>query len=158
MSYQAIFIAPFAALGIRAAQGVLTSIDFLPASTPPQAAQDEVSGQVCAQLAAYLSDPAFAFDLPLALDGTPFRSEVWRALCGIPSGETLTYSELARRLGSAPRAVGQACGANPIPIVVPCHRVVAKNALGGFMNHSAGDPLVIKRWLLNHEQAQRRSA
>jgi len=158
MSYQAIFVAPFAALGIRTAQGVLTGIDFLPAGTPPQAAQDAFAGQVCAQLAAYLSTPAFVFDLPLALDGTPFRRRVWQALCAIPPGATLSYGELAQRLGSAPRAVGQACGANPVPIVIPCHRVVAKNGLGGFMNHRAGDPLAIKRWLLHHEQAQRRPA
>jgi len=158
VSYQAIFVASFAALGIRTAQGALGGIDFLPASTPPQAAQDGVSGQVCAQLAAYLANPAYVFDLPLALDGTPFRRRVWQALCAIPPGETLSYGELALRLGSAPRAVGQACGANPIPLVIPCHRVVAKNGLGGFMNHRVGDPLAIKRWLLHHEQAQRRPA
>lgn len=158
MSYQSVFVAPFAALGIRTANGVVTGIDFLPPDTPPQAAQDAVSAQVCVQLAAYLADPAFVFDLPLALDGTPFRRRVWQALCAIPPGETLSYGELAQRLGSAPRAVGQACGANPLPVVVPCHRVVAKHGLGGFMNYSGGEPLAIKRWLLQHEQAQRRPA
>lgn len=153
--YQAIFFAPFAALaaiGIRTEQGRLTGIDFLPLDTPEVAPQDVLAQQVCDQLAAYLADPTYVFDLPLATVGTPFRRRVWQALRDIPPGRPLSYGELAQRLGSAPRAVGQACGANPLPIVVPCHRVVAKNGLGGFMNHSAGDPLAIKRWLLHHEQ------
>lgn len=156
MSYQAVYVAPFAALGIRTARGCLAGIDFLPSGTPPQPPQGVLAGRVCEQLAAYLADPAFAFDLPLSVTATPFRHRVWQALCAIPPGAPLTYGELARRLGSAARAVGQACGANPIPIVIPCHRVVAKYGLGGFMNHGSGDPLDIKRWLLRHEQ--RRSA
>ncbi len=157
-SYQAVFSAPFAALGIRIADGEVTGIDFLPPGTPAQAARDALAARVCAQLAAYLDDPRFVFDLPLRLDGTPFRMRVWQALRAIAPGEPLTYGELARRIGSAPRAVGQACGANPIPLIVPCHRVVARNGLGGFMNDSGGEPLAIKRWLLHHEQADRRPA
>lgn len=158
MSYQAVFAAPFAALGIRTARGCLTGIDFLPPDTPPRPPQDALAAQVCEQLAAYLADPGYAFDLPLSVVGTPYRQKVWQALCAIPPGDPMTYGELARRLGSAARAVGQACGANPIPIVIPCHRVVGKRGLGGFMGHGSGDPLDIKRWLLRHEQAQRRPA
>ncbi len=158
MTYQALFSAPFAVLGIRTARECLTGIDFLPPGTPLQPPCDAFTARVCEQLAAYLADSRFAFDLPLSVLGTPFRQRVWQALCAIPPGEPLTYGELARRLDSAPRAVGQACGANPIPIVIPCHRVVAKDGLGGFMGHGSGDPLDIKRWLLRHEQAERRSA
>lgn len=158
MSYQAVFAAPFAALGIRTARGCLAGIDFLPPGTPSRSAQDEFTARVCEQLAAYLADPGYVFDLPLSVVGTPFRQKVWQALCAIPPGAPLTYGELARRLGSAARAVGQACGANPIPIVIPCHRVVGKRGLGGFMGHGSGDPLDIKRWLLCHEQTQRRPA
>jgi methylated-DNA-[protein]-cysteine S-methyltransferase len=114
--------------------------------------------EVCAQLQAYLADPDFRFDLPLRPHGTPYRHRVWQALLEIPSGRTESYGELAQRLDSAPRAVGQACGANPIPIIIPCHRVLARNGLGGFMNHAAGKPLQIKRWLLEHEHAQFRPA
>jgi methylated-DNA-[protein]-cysteine S-methyltransferase len=160
MSYQAIFAAPFAALGIRTARKCLTGIDFLPPDTPSQPPQDALAARVCEQLAAYLADPGYAFDLPLCVVGTSFRQKVWQALCAVPPGEPLTYGELARRLGStsSARAVGQACGANPIPIVIPCHRVVGKRGLGGFMGHGSGDPLDIKRWLLRHEQTQRRPA
>lgn len=155
--YQSLFIAPFAALGIRIEQERLVGIDFLPADTPALAPQDPISQQVCTQLTAYFTDPSFVFDLPLELGGTPYRRRVWQALREIAPGQTVSYGELAQQLASAPRAVGQACGANPIPIIVPCHRVVAKNGLGGFMNHNAGDPLDTKRWLLRHEQADRTS-
>ena len=85
------------------------------------------------------------FDLPLAPAGSPFRTRVWAALRAIPYGETRTYGDLAAALGSAPRAIGQANGANPIPILIPCHRVVAGNGLGGY---SGGDGPATKRALL----------
>ena len=78
----------------------------------------------CVQLQFYLDDPAFAFDLPLQLAGTRHQLAVWEAMQAIPAGETRTYGELAKAIGSSARAVGGACGANPIPLVVPCHRVV----------------------------------
>jgi methylated-DNA-[protein]-cysteine S-methyltransferase len=77
---------------------------------------------------------------------------VWQALRRIPGGSTQSYGELARQLHTAPRAVGQACGANPIPVIIPCHRVLARNGLGGFMSSAGGDSLAIKRWLLEHER------
>ena len=85
------------------------------------------------------------FDLPLAPAGSPFRTRVWAALRAIPYGETRPYGDLAAALGSAPRAIGQANGANPIPILIPCHRVVAGNGLGGY---SGGDGASTKRALL----------
>lgn len=154
MAYQAKFPAPFAVLGIKTDGTALTALDFLPPGTPVMEPQDVVSRQVCAQLQAYLADPLFSFDLPLALHGTAFQSRVWQALRQISSGSTQSYGELAKQLHSAPRAVGQACGANPIPVIIPCHRVLARHGLGGFMNSVGGDPLAIKRWLLQHERRQ----
>ena len=104
-----------------------------------------------AQLLEYFSGARRTFDLPLAPRGTPFQLRVWRALCTIPYGETLSYGELAQRLGLAggARAVGLANGANPLPIVVPCHRVIgADGTLTGF-----GGGLPIKRSLLALEGA-----
>lgn len=152
--YQARLATPFAVLGIVTDGAALIAIDFLPAGTPELGPQDAVAAKTCAQLRAYLADSRFVFDLPLAPGGTPFRSQVWQALQQIPSGRTLSYGELARQLHSAPRAIGQACGANPIPVVIPCHRVLARNGLGGFMNSTGGDPLAIKRWLLQHESGR----
>ena len=107
----------------------------------------------CAQLERYLADPQFRFTLPLAPGGTPFRQRVWDgARRRFPVGESRTYGEVARTLHTAPRAVGGACGANPIALVIPCHRVVgSQGSLGGFMHAVDGDPLAIKRWLLAHE-------
>ena len=101
------------------------------------------------QLPEYLAGRRTSFDLPLDLMGTPFQRRCWQALIEIPFGETRTYSELARAIGMAPgaaRAVGQANGANPVPVIVPCHRVVASAGLGGY----AGG-LELKRRLLGLE-------
>jgi len=100
----------------------------------------------------YLADPEFVFTVPLAPGGTPFQRGVWDAIRRIPLQESRTYGEIARSVRSAARAVGQACGANRIALIIPCHRVVgSRGALGGFMNSERGDPIAIKRWLLQHE-------
>ena len=84
--------------------------------------------------------------------GTNCDRDVWQAIEAIPRGQSRTYGEIARMVRSAPRAVGQACGANRVALIIPCHRVVgAMGSLGGFMNADDGDPLAIKRWLLRHE-------
>jgi methylated-DNA-[protein]-cysteine S-methyltransferase len=98
-------------------------------------------------------DPQFRFDLPLASHGTLFQRRVWGKIAAIRAGRTRSYGELARELRSAPRAVGQACGANPLPLVVPCHRVLAAAGIGGFAHCEGGFHLSVKRWLLAHEGA-----
>ncbi|HYN79444.1 MAG TPA: methylated-DNA--[protein]-cysteine S-methyltransferase [Lamprocystis sp. (in: g-proteobacteria)] len=129
---------------------VVLEPDVGPASVTAVVAGD-LPGNVRKQLAAYLADGSACFDLALDLPGTAFQQRVWAAIRTIPPGETRTYRDLARQLGSAPRAVGQACRANPCPIVVPCHRVVAVNGLGGFAGDRSGRKLAVKRWLLRHE-------
>lgn len=152
--YQAKYPAPFAVLGIRASSNLLIGIDYLPRGVATLAPLDRLAEKVCRQIERYLDDPGFRFDLPFEFSGTPFQRKVWQAICSIPSGSTLTYLDIARKLKTAPRPVGGACGANRIPIVIPCHRVVGRNGLGGFMNASGGFPLDIKRWLLKHEGAK----
>jgi methylated-DNA-[protein]-cysteine S-methyltransferase len=97
------------------------------------------------QFEEYFAGERTAFDLPMELDGTPFQRDVWAELSRIPYGTTISYGELARRVGrpKGPRAVGQANGKNPIPIIVPCHRVLAGNGIGGY-----GGGLPLKRALL----------
>ena len=97
------------------------------------------------QLHAYFDGALTAFDLPLAPEGSPYRQRVWTALREIPRGETRSYLDIARMAGGSPRSVGGANGANPIPILIPCHRVVATNGPGGY---SGGDGLPTKLWLL----------
>lgn len=100
------------------------------------------------QLQAYFDGARLAFDLPLAPEGTPYRRQVWAALQAIPPGQTRTYQDIARLAGGSPRSVGGANGANPIPILIPCHRVVATTGLGGY---SGGDGPPTKRYLLDLE-------
>ncbi|MEK6708172.1 MAG: methylated-DNA--[protein]-cysteine S-methyltransferase [Pseudomonadota bacterium] len=152
--YQAKLATPFALLGIRTEEDWLTDIEYLPLDTPSLAPQNPLAREVCQQLQAYLADPGFIFDLSLHIGGTIHQRRVWQTIRTIPCGATSSYADIATQLHSAPRAVGQACGANRLPIVIPCHRVIAKNGgLGGFMHASNGIPLAIKRWLLRHECA-----
>ncbi len=106
-----------------------------------------------AALDRYFRDGRAGLDLPLAPAGTPFQHRVWQALRAIPPGSTRTYGELARELGTSARAIGGACRANPCLIAVPCHRVVARDSLGGFAGERGGKRLAVKRWLLRHEGA-----
>ncbi len=151
--YHARLATPFAVLGIRTAGARLAEIVYLPRGAATLAPQNRLAETCCRQLERYLDDPQFRFELPFAFDGTDFRRRVWQAIGRIPAGRTLTYGELAQQLRSAPRAVGGACGANRLPLVIPCHRVVARGGIGGFMNARGGDPIAIKRWLLAHEHA-----
>jgi methylated-DNA-[protein]-cysteine S-methyltransferase len=149
--YAAILSAPGFSIGIECNVDEITGIDYLElqsevAPTTPLA-QDAVR-----QLRAWLKDSRFEFGLPLAPAGTHFQRRVWTRIAAIPSGQTLSYGEVAAAIHSGPRAVGNACGANPYPVVVPCHRVVAANqGLGGFARQRGGFLLDIKRWLLQHE-------
>lgn len=149
--HDAIVAAPGFCLGIRCDEDELTTIDFLE-PCPEIAPQTPLAAEAARQLRGYLADPAFAFKLPLRPAGTPFQRRVWAAIAAIPCAQTRTYGQLAGELHNAPRAVGQACGANPYPLAVPCHRVVASGGgLGGFARERGGFLLTVKRWLLRHE-------
>jgi methylated-DNA-[protein]-cysteine S-methyltransferase len=104
-----------------------------------------------AQLHAYFDGSLQSFDLPLAPAGSLYRQRIWSELARIPFGQTRSYSDIARAAGGSPRSVGGANGANPIPIIIPCHRVVSTTGLGGY---SGGDGLATKRYLLALEQGQ----
>ncbi len=150
--YQARIKAPFATLGVIADNSYVQAIHFLPASV---AAKSPITNTIAhlatVQLMSYLDNPKFRFDLPLRLSGTKHQLDVWHAMQHIAAGKVKTYGEIAEAIASSPRAVGTACGRNPVPIVVPCHRITAANGLGGFMGGKLADPLAIKRWLLAHE-------
>ncbi len=106
--------------------------------------------QASEQLHAYFDGSLRVFDLPLAPPGSPYRQRVWAALRDIGFGQTCSYADLARAAGGSPRSIGGANGANPIPIIIPCHRVVGSSGLGGY---SGGEGLQTKSWLLAHEGA-----
>ncbi len=154
--FSAIVPAPFGAIGIRTGEELVRELVYLPPRFGDgKAPSCKLSEQVARQVGQYLDDPDFVFSLPLAPAGTAFQHRVWEAIAAIPRGSVRSYGQLATLLESAPRAVGQACGANWFPIVVPCHRVTAARGLGGFSNNDDenGFHLSVKRWLLRHEGA-----
>jgi methylated-DNA-[protein]-cysteine S-methyltransferase len=146
-------------VGVVVRDGRVVEIRYLPLSAPSVEPGDPVSEKAKRQLERYRDDPDATFDLPILVEGTELQKRVWQAMCAIPRGKTRTYGEIAKELGGDPgvhagelnRAVGQACGDNKLPIVIPCHRVVAANGIGGFAHSSDGYLIEAKRWLLNHE-------
>ena len=145
----------FGGIAIHQQAGLL-KIDLLgnhisePTVSQDAVVQHQSFKQMTKEILAYLQRPHQAFSLPTQLAGSAFQQKVWLAIYAIPLGQTRTYSELASQLQSGPRAVANACGANRLPLLIPCHRVVAKNGLGGFMRGDKNG-LSIKRWLLAHE-------
>ena len=133
---------------------MISKIDYLPPNTvlsPPANYLAKAFSKQCDQ---YFKNASAVFDLPLKPTGTAHQQMVWSAAQGIGVGHTSTYGEIAKQIKSGPRAVGTACGANPYPLVTPCHRVVSAQGLGGFMREdSPGFYRKIKLWLLKHEGA-----
>ena len=151
--YAAILATPWPGvmLGVSVQDEFVTSIDFLADNALAHSTSEGVAGETVRQLRAYFRDPQYRFSLPLQPMGTPFQLSVWEALRRIPAGQTQSYGEVAHQLVSGARAVGGACRANPIPVIIPCHRVVAAHGMGGFMGVTAGRGIQLKQRLLAHE-------
>ena len=147
-TYDAILDAPPCRLGAVFTGDALTRLDFLPANTPVSHRPDGRARQLARELDAYWHNPAHPFDLLCVPQGTPFQLRVWRALMAIPAGRPITYGALAKQLGTAARAVGQACASNPLPILIPCHRVVGQD--GSLTGYVGGLP--VKQYLLELEK------
>jgi methylated-DNA-[protein]-cysteine S-methyltransferase len=152
--YNAVISCPIGNIGLQWQHAKLTEVSLVSHNIVPlpYSAQQGLSRQVTQWFECYfqaLGPPPLP--LPLNLQGTPFQIRVWRALLRIPYGQTRTYGELAKKLNTSARAIGMACRANALLMVVPCHRVVAKNGLGGYRG-SQRNRCDIKSWLLRHEQ------
>ncbi|MDH3514486.1 MAG: methylated-DNA--[protein]-cysteine S-methyltransferase [Gammaproteobacteria bacterium] len=152
--FDAVIAAPFGRVGFVLDGDAITDISFLDKNTPLSPPRSASARKVARVLQSYFGNPGMTFRLPLKLGGTAFQQRVWRALRRIPAGKTLSYGRLARKLDTSARAVGNACRANPVPIIIPCHRVVASNGVGGFMGKRSGSPLGLKHWLLAHERGK----
>jgi methylated-DNA-[protein]-cysteine S-methyltransferase len=150
-TYHAKLDTPFAVLGIRTLGERVTDIDYLAKGIATLAPLNKLAERACREIEKYLDDPLYVPRLPFQYTGTEFQCRVWKKISTIPAGQTLKYNDIARMLRTAPRPVGGACGANRLPIVIPCHRVVASDGIGGFMRGSGDQALDIKRWLLRHE-------
>jgi len=149
--YDAIVEFPKMKVAVRTREDRVAEICYLPPSVATRSPGNALAQRAAQQLERYRDNPNMQFDLPLLIEGTAFQRQLWDALREIPRGRTLTYGELAHRLGVDARAVGQACGDNRLPIVIPCHRVVAADGIGGFGHATGGYLLEAKRWLLMHE-------
>ncbi|MDH5546664.1 MAG: methylated-DNA--[protein]-cysteine S-methyltransferase [Gammaproteobacteria bacterium] len=140
---------PIGFLQASISEGKITSLDFSDDETGANSVR--VSHPILQQLQRYFEDPRFPFAVDISPQGTEYQQRVWDALRQIPVGSTITYGELAKRLGSSARAIGNACRKNPVPLIVPCHRVVSQKGIGGFMGQVNGKEIAIKQWLLRHE-------
>jgi methylated-DNA-[protein]-cysteine S-methyltransferase len=151
--FSAIVAAPFGAMGIRTEAACLRELVYLPPHFAEQDATDALAESVARQVERYFTEPDFRFGMRLPHVGSVFQNKVWAAIATIPRGQVRTYGDIAKIIGSAPRAVGQACGANWFPLILPCHRVTAAGGLGGFSHHhdAGGFHLSVKRWLLVYE-------
>jgi methylated-DNA-[protein]-cysteine S-methyltransferase len=138
-------------VGVLTRNDRVVEIRYLPLSHRDVPASNPLAASAAEQLERYREDPDTRFELPVLVAGTPLQRSVWDAMCAIPRGRTRTYGELARELGADARDIGQACGDNRLPIVIPCHRVVAADGIGGFGHSRRGYLLEAKRWLLMHE-------
>jgi methylated-DNA-[protein]-cysteine S-methyltransferase len=151
--FQAVIEFPKMMVAVATREGRVAGIRYLPPDADLVAPRNALAERAARQLERYREDPDAKFDLPLLIEGTEFQRRLWDALREIPRGRTLTYGELARKLGGEARAVGQACGDNRLPIVIPCHRVVAADGIGGFSHSTGGYLIEAKRWLLMHESS-----
>lgn len=159
--YTDIFNTPVGYLGIQISGRELSGIEFLGKQTPATNAKNVDSRDTATEhskrlireaLNNYFHDPRSCRQPTTLLQGTPFQLRVWKALSSINPGHTRTYGDIAAELKSSARAVGNACRQNPVPIFIPCHRVVARSGRGGFMGQTTGEAMQIKEWLLAHEQ------
>jgi len=155
MRWDAVVEFPKMKVAVETRDSLVCGLKYLPITAETKDPVNALAERVVRQLESYRKDPDTKFDLPLLIEGTEFQRRLWDELCRIPRGRTLTYGEMARKLGGADfesaRQVGQACGDNRLPIVIPCDRVVAADGVGGFGHSTDGFLLDAKRWLLMHE-------
>lgn len=149
-NYSSIFTTPVEKIGVRIVDDTLTSITWLPDNVPILDSNSSFSNKIQSLILQYLEDGRPLPDIPMTLTGTNFQLKVWNALRNIKMGQVTTYGDLASKLQTNSRAVGQACRTNPVVIFVPCHRVVSASGIGGYMGKK--NRINIKSWLLEHEK------
>ena len=150
--------APFGCLGVETefidGSLMISKVDYLPPNAVLVSPSNDLAQLFAIQCEQYFQNSGFVFDLPVKPAGTLHQQKVWSAAQDIEVGNTQTYGEIAKKIHSGPRAVGTACGANPFPLITPCHRVVSAQGIGGFMKeNNPGFYRQVKIWLLKHEGA-----
>jgi len=153
--YTAIIDSPVGMLGILDNGKVIQAVNFLYNTAAPRRALSTLAEETILQLKYFFSDPNFKFNLPITNAISPFQMKVRQALLSIPVGQTMSYGNVAKTIASSARAIAGGCRRNPVPIIVPCHRIIAAKGLGGFAGALDGKPLANKKWLLEHECSKR---
>ncbi len=151
LKFDAIIETPFSRLGLQFQEGLLCTVEYLKLDVELKASNHPDALNVIEQIERYSKNAQYCFDIKLSTKGTVFQQKVWQEMCSIPAGEVKTYGEVAAILSSSPRAVGNACRANPVPLIIPCHRIVSAAGIGGFAGATTGYFTDIKRQLLCHE-------
>lgn len=155
-SYLALYVHPaFGHLQLHFSDGVLVQLD-LPHQPLLQDAYNALPNPWQQQLDAYFQGELTDFGVAISPTGTAHDAKVWQAMLAIPYGKTRNYGDVAAEIGSSAQAVGNACGRNPLPIVVPCHRIVGRHGLGGFSGSNDVSTTATKHWLLEHERTHAR--
>ncbi len=152
MLFQTTFNTPFGPIKLHADEHGVQEIELFPTSSKTTSLSSTILQKLELQLDAYFANSQHQWNIPLAKKGTDFQQRVWRYMQAIPVGETRSYGDVAKALNSSAQAVGNACGANHCPIIIPCHRSGAKSGLGGFAGKTEGNEMTVKQWLLNHER------
>ena len=142
---------PFCHLKVSCQDDRIVAVEYMKRKPPAKKAEHALLKKMEQQVTAYSASPTHQFDLPIAPQGTEFQQRVWAELVKIPAGQVKTYGQIAQQLATSPRAVGNACRKNPVPLIIPCHRVVSQAGIGGFAGATDGEYLNIKRRLLKHE-------
>lgn len=145
---------PISYITISTTKTQICSIVFTNQQPSKNQIKNKFTQSVKKELKQYFLDPKHKFNIKLKLQGTKFQKKVWQILAHIPSGKTKTYGEIAKILKTSSQAVGQACKANKIIILIPCHRVVSKKKIGGYCGKTILDLVLYKEWLLKHEKAK----
>jgi len=144
---------PIGPLGLELTKNGIKRLSYLKGKHETCMPKQGLALKIYKQIDEYFQLKRTEFDLPIDIGGTLFQRRVWKQVSKISYGESLTYGEIAKLIDSGPRAVGNACRKNPIPIIIPCHRIVKKNSIGGYCGSLVGKEIQQKDWLLRHEIA-----
>ncbi len=150
-TFDYILPSPIGHLGLNTSSKGIQRLFYIKTKQDPHIPINGFAATVHQQIMEYFELKRTEFDLPIDIQGTIYQNRVWSEVAEIAYGKSLTYGDIAKALNSGPRAVGNACRHNPIPIIIPCHRVVKKSGIGGYCGSVAGKEIQQKDWLLRHE-------
>lgn len=151
ISFDYILPSPIGNLGLSLTPKGIRCLSYLKTKQETRIPSSGIAAKVHQQIMEYFELHRTEFDLPIDIDGTIYQQRVWKEVAKITYGQSLTYGEIAKAIDSGSRAVGNACRHNPIPIIIPCHRVVKKTGRGGYCGSLVGREIQQKDWLLRHE-------